>query len=548
MTSEANPSKDKRLEVAAALDETLKVADIPKWKDLTPSQKRKRAAVTTLKVIGVFVLLYFFICSLDLLSSAFKLMAGKATGDIFASSDLLSNPVVGVIIGILSTVLVQSSSTSTSIIVSLVTAGVTDVKHAIPMIMGANMGTSVTNTLVSMAHAGDREEFRRAFAGATVHDCFNILSIVVLLPLELITGKYIFHDTSLSDSAVGIILLIISLLVMSSCLIFVVKILHSVLQGQIASVIKRIVNADIPAAPWLTGYIAILVGAFMTFLVQSSSVFTSALTPLVGVGIIEVDRVYPLTLGSNLGTTSTAILASLTATGDKLKPSLQAALCHLVFNLTEPKLFLTGPQEMNSSLRFRSAFNIIIKRHIIPMSAIIGLIIFYVVPLMRIPIPMCKFLGKTTAKYRWFAIVYILGVFFLIPALILGLSAVSEWLLLGVLIPILLLLIAVLTISTLQRKKPSILPKVLKNWKFLPEPLRSLAPLDRFFSRLPCCKKLHGLQHHHNHHEETPGEAKEGVNPASDFAMTSMESRKQQQSPPNSRKLDDNDDKFLAVV
>jgi sodium-dependent phosphate cotransporter len=75
----------------------------------------------------------------------------------------------------------------------------------------------------------------------------------------------------------------------------------------LAAVVKKTLNADIPYVPWLTGYIAILIGAFMTFLVQSSSVFTSALTPLVGLGVISLKRVYPLTLGSNVGTTTTAL-------------------------------------------------------------------------------------------------------------------------------------------------------------------------------------------------------------------------------------------------
>ena len=90
-------------------------------------------------------------------------------------------------IGILVTVAVQSSSTSTSIIVALVSAGA-PVKNAIPMIFGSNVGTSVTNTIVSMTQAGDREAFRRAFAAATVHDMFNWLSVIVLTVIELATG------------------------------------------------------------------------------------------------------------------------------------------------------------------------------------------------------------------------------------------------------------------------------------------------------------------------------------------------------------------------
>merc|ERR1719216_231058 len=85
-------------------------------------------------------------------------------------------------------VLVQSSSTSTSIIITMTAAGLMEVKNAIPMIMGANIGTSVTNTIVSVGQIGNKDEYRRAFAGATVHDCFNILTVLVLLPIEAVTG------------------------------------------------------------------------------------------------------------------------------------------------------------------------------------------------------------------------------------------------------------------------------------------------------------------------------------------------------------------------
>ena len=81
--------------------------------------------------------------------------------------------------------------------------------------------------------------------------------------------------------------------------------------------IRKTINADVPYVPWLTGYLAILMGAVLTFVVQSSSVFTSTLTPLVGVGLITVERVYPLTLGSNLGTTTTALLAAMAADSER---------------------------------------------------------------------------------------------------------------------------------------------------------------------------------------------------------------------------------------
>ena len=62
------------------------------------------------------------------------------------------------------------------------------VRPAIFLVMGANIGTSVTNTIVSLGHATQKDEFRRAFAAATVHDMFNWLSVICLLPVEWISG------------------------------------------------------------------------------------------------------------------------------------------------------------------------------------------------------------------------------------------------------------------------------------------------------------------------------------------------------------------------
>lgn len=66
---------------------------------------------------------------------------------------------------------------------------VVPISNAIPMIMGANIGTSVTNTLVSIGQISNKGDFRRAFAGATVHDMFNWITVLVLLPLEVVSSK-----------------------------------------------------------------------------------------------------------------------------------------------------------------------------------------------------------------------------------------------------------------------------------------------------------------------------------------------------------------------
>ncbi|KAM4854721.1 sodium-dependent phosphate transport protein 2B [Thomomys bottae] len=514
------------------------------------------------KLILLLGFLYLFVCSLDVLSSAFQLVGGKVAGQFFSNNSIMSNPVAGLVIGVLVTVMVQSSSTSSSIIVSMVASSLLTVRAAIPIIMGANIGTSITNTIVALMQAGDRSEFRRAFAGATVHDFFNWLSVLVLLPLEAITHyleiltnlvvetfnfkngedapallkvitdpftkliiqldknvihqiamndptaqnkslikiwcktltslieqnvtvpspvnctssslcwtdgtqtwtlknvthkeniakcQHLFVNFDLPDLAVGAILLAVSLLVLCGCLILIVKLLGSVLKGQVASVIKKTLNTDFPFPfAWVTGYLAILVGAGMTFIVQSSSVFTSALTPLIGIGVITIERAYPLTLGSNIGTTTTAILAALASPGNTLKSSLQIALCHFFFNIS-------------------------------------GILLWYPIPFTRLPIRLAKGLGNISAKYRWFAVFYLIFFFFLTPLAVFGLSLAGWPVLVGVGVPIILLILLVVCLRMLQSRCPRILPLRLRDWNFLPTWMHSLKPWDRYISLATTC-------------------------------------------------------------
>ncbi|XP_042168273.1 sodium-dependent phosphate transport protein 2B-like, partial [Oncorhynchus tshawytscha] len=270
-------------------------------------------------------------------------------------------------------------------------------------------------------------------------------------------GNHIFVNVDLSDLAIGLILLALSLLVLCSCLILIVKLLNSMLKGQVAMVIKKVLNTDFPFPfGWVTGYIAILVGAGMTFIVQSSSVFTSAITPLVGIGVISIERAYPLSLGANIGTTTTAILAAMAAPGDTLANALQIALIHFVFNVS-------------------------------------GIILWYPIPFTRIPIRLAKALGDITAEYRWFAGVYIISCFFLLPLFVFGLSMAGWKVLVGVGVPIVALLIIVIVVNVLQARLPRCLPAVLHSWDFLPLWAHSLEPWDRVVAVVAakcccCCK------------------------------------------------------------
>lgn len=275
----------------------------------------------------------------------------------------------------------------------------------------------------------------------------------IVITFSFLKGAYLFEHVTekWDDKVIGAVLLVASLALMSISLILIVKLLQSILQGKVAKVIRKFLNSDFPGPlRYLTGYVAILIGCGVTIMVQSSSIFTSSLTPLVGMGVITVDRMYPLTLGSNIGTTFTAVLAALAS--DNIHDTLQIALCHLFFNIC-------------------------------------GIIIWYPIPFMRkVPINMAKFLGTTTAKYRWFAILYIIVMFFLFPLSVFALSLPGWYVLLAVYGPIVIIAIIVLIVKAIQSKRPQALPEKFRDWKWLPEWMRSLAPLDRLLTRCNCCE------------------------------------------------------------
>uniref|UniRef100_A0A4X2KG56 Solute carrier family 34 member 3 n=1 Tax=Vombatus ursinus TaxID=29139 RepID=A0A4X2KG56_VOMUR len=501
------------------------------WKELSWAGRLRHVVIGVLKGFALLGLLYLFICSLDILSSAFQLLSSKVAGDIFRDNVVLSNPVAGLVIGVLVTVLVQSSSTSSSIVVSMVASKLLTVQASVPIIMGVNVGTSITSTLVSMAQSGARDEFRRAFGGSAVHGIFNWMTVLVLLPLEIaaraleklsglvvgsftlspgeqapdilkvltqplthlivqldpnaisdsatgnvtnsiikqwcdtekmvrthprsqpdpyLPGHHLFVGSSLNDLAIGFILLAGSLLTLCSGLVLIVRLLNSILHGQIAQVIRKVINAEFPFPfGWLSGYLAIVVGAVMTFVVQSSSVFTAAIVPLMGVGVISMERAYPLFLGSNVGTTTTALLAALASPADMLFSAVQVSLIHLFFNMA-------------------------------------GILLWYIVPAFRLPIPLAKKFGNVTAHYRWVAAVYLLFSFFLIPLAVFGLSMAGGVVLAAVGGPLLGLLALIILINLMQQHCPTWLPHCLRSWAFLPLWLHSLQPWDRAITS--CCK------------------------------------------------------------
>jgi sodium-dependent phosphate cotransporter len=309
-----------------------------------------------LKAVLACGALYFFLVGIGAMSAAFKLMGKGYVNDLLESASQAS-PVVALFIGILGTTIVQSSSTTTSIIVGLVAAGAIRFDTAIYMVMGANVGTTVTNTIVSLGHFGRSNEYRRAFAAATVHDFFNLIVLVVLFPLEVWTGwlrrlaEYavtlfqgvgvtalgspikaltqptidLLQEVCLAAGGGGALLLVLAILLTFGALIGLVKILRSIMISRLENLFDRVIFRS--AARGL------VFGFVLTALVQSSSITTSVAVPLVGAGVLSLHQVFPYTMGANIGTTVTALLAALAALDQPTgKLGLRLAVFHFFFN------------------------------------------------------------------------------------------------------------------------------------------------------------------------------------------------------------------------
>ena len=348
-----------------------------------------------LKVLGVVFALYLFLVGIKGLSSGIKMLGGDFANQIMTTT---SNPFISLLVGILATTLFQSSSTTTSIIVGMVSTGAVTLSGAIPMIMGANIGTTVTNTIVSMGHIRRGNEFKRAFSAATHHDIFNVLSVIILLPLEIAfgiiektatgLGTLLFgtvstdevfqspikaaikwgskHVQSLSFDSTALYI-ILSVFLTFLMLYFIVKLLRSLVLENIQQYFEEYIFKSAARA--------MLFGIILTIMVQSSSITTSTIVPLAGAGVVRLHQLYPFTIGANVGTTVTALLASLTLN----VTAMVAGFAHLFFN-------------------------------------IFGIVIIFLNPLLKnIPLDLADWLSEKAVENRFIPLIYLILFFFLLP-------------------------------------------------------------------------------------------------------------------------------------
>lgn len=363
---------------------------------------------------GVAGLIYLLICAVSIISRGFAGLGSDAAHTMFAFA---AHPWVGLSVGVLGTVLIQSSTTTTAIAVTAVGSGALPIEGAIPVILGANVGTTVTTSLVALTFIADRSKFRRALGASTVHDFYNWLALLIFFPIELIwhplehisgtltnalygadwlpnpahfnfiraATRPVEHGVIQTTSHVSSTLGPLFTIVIGAALILVAvrylgKLLKLLMVGKARDILIKAVGRN--------AYLAMASGMGVTVVTQSSTITTSVLVPFAGTGILTPAQVYPVVVGSNLGTTFTVVFAAFAGVGPDAKIGLQAAFVHLVYNL-------------------------------------VAIVAIYVIPLLRpVPLYCAENLARIAAKHRWVLAVYLGTVFIALPALVIVLVGV----------------------------------------------------------------------------------------------------------------------------
>ncbi len=364
------------------------------------------------------MLFYLFLVSIKLMGSALDLF-GRGFADSLVR--LGQEPLVCLFIGIFSTSILQSSGVVTSMIVVWGQSGMLPLQGAIAMVMGANIGTTVTNLLVSLSMVTRSVEFGRAITAAIVHDFFNLMAVLVFFPLELGTGflhraalhcagafqnaggaeivnvmdvivspvarlirDFFVELLPIGKTAGGIVLLIAAAVLLFGSLIFIARLMRRTVMKSLEAFFDRYLFRNAAAA--------LLFGVVVTVIVRSSSVATSLVVPLAGAGVLTVEQIFPYTLGANIGTTFSAMLAALVKPGQCVPGTttpmgLTIAFAHLLFN-------------------------------------VFGIVLIY--PFRFIPISIAKKFGEAASRKKRVAFLYIGIAFFAIPGTVILISELLK--------------------------------------------------------------------------------------------------------------------------
>ncbi|XP_077564295.1 sodium-dependent phosphate transport protein 2C-like [Haemaphysalis longicornis] len=519
----ADSTAVKKREVAFSSDQSVRSLLQVEDPDVSnrPRPDRQESSVhLAVSMVGKMAVLlacwYLFLVSLDLLSSAFKLFAAHPSSS--GKSEVIRNPVVGIMTGLLVTVLVQSSSSSTSITITLVGCQLLSVKQAIPIVMGANFGSSVASSVASLSQVTRRDELRRAFAVATAHGLFNWLTIVVLLPFE-VTFAFLESSSRMVVEALDRkhrLLRYNHLRALTRPLTnFIVQLEearpppkmaaeHTSGTGLVLNTVRtccafngsrcvrpcqnalaRLQLSDQTAGLVLLFFSLLLLLGCLNLLARTlSPVLRLQLVlsrvppgPLEGYACLCLGLLATLVLQSSTALSSAlALLAASAGGGDRAAPDavhlrrLYPVLVGANIGTTSTGLLAALAAEPTAEALqvalCHSFFNVY------------GALLFFPVPFMRFPLPLAQLLAATAAQYRWFAVAYLLLVFLTLPLTALVLSFAGSMLFSAVGVPVLMAAFLLVALNAVQKHNPGRLPPFLRSWSWLPLWTHSLAPLD----------------------------------------------------------------------
>ncbi|KAI6227435.1 hypothetical protein M3Y99_01253400 [Aphelenchoides fujianensis] len=524
-----------------------------RWNEMSSNEKIVHATKKTLKVLLLLFFIFGFICTLSLLGVAFKLIGGKGLGSAIKHSGFLHNPIAASIVGMVISMALQNTTTFMSVLVSMVAGRLLTVHEAIPFMIGTEIGGSVLNVLVSMAQSGDRDQFRRAFAAATMNDVFNLLNYIVILPLEITTGLiertsgFLVRPLSHARNA-----RLRTLEAITTPLLQLVIQIDSDAITRVAAqagnatavalldrptFIRRCVNvttgAEIPDCPyahlfaysaWSDVVIGVLllvvsIGTLLGCLIGIIRVMKSLLAGSLAVFVrkmMDYNCPFPFRfLTGYLIMLIGALIVGIVSDSTKLLSTF------LLFDSIGERLPLdvdpvgrpgdrsVGPPLLAVRANIGTTSTATLSALSSDPSQLqetmqmalcqtlyncLGMLLFYPIPFMRqIPISIAMKLGNTTAKHRWFSICYTVVVFVLMPAFLVGLSLLPELVMFSVLAVSCTFIVLVIGINWLQSSYPKVLPERLRSWSFLPAWLHSLSPYDPAMQwlgeKLPCCPR-----------------------------------------------------------
>jgi sodium-dependent phosphate cotransporter len=358
------------------------------------SAKGKRwLSVQTVLLILASLFVFFF--AIDLLITSLHHLGTSTIETVIRTT---SNPFTGLFIGLLVTAMIQSSSTTTALTVAMVASGSLPFSSAVPIIMGANVGTTITSAIVSLGFLNKKKEFKRAVSAGTYHCFFNLLTVVILFPLEYNYGFLSSFSTAIGGLLISpqqsaslsvqwwsplsalseslfravnssLVLMVAAFILLFASILYFRKFISRLLDAGSPEAFSRFFfSGEIRAFAW---------GLVTTAAIRSSTITTSVVVPMVAKKIVDFrSAAAPFILGANIGTTVTAFIAAMLSSNTS---SISIAIAHFLFNA-------------------------------------IGVIIFFPIPALKeIPIRLAKLMGDLTYRYRIIGFAFILFTFFIVP-------------------------------------------------------------------------------------------------------------------------------------